>query len=317
MMRIIRPKGYVTEVYPSLEEGEIIKRIIFYPRGFTDRQEEIPLLPLVFTVSGRFTIHTQRGLAALVYVYDPERGTLVVREILRPLPKGSYTLESVGGEKIGREMDLGVVYVNTSPTIVAEDLVLYSGAFKDLLHASLSLARLKVRVSDPAKLVISLWRKYLDLSEERLIQEVREELEKMARDWALSRSLIEALHAMNELEETITSTASTILNGYGVEVLRASVSLTPGEAERERLYWMQIHGNSPRFEYAINLLSRLPSNVIVNSPEVALLLAACALDPECKPSDIVGSIAQARALALTELLERVRIAEQARRGNNV
>jgi len=250
----------VVEVYPRsmLENRE--PNIIEHAYGVIEKTGERIELPMLFPLKEKAIIHTHNWLASVVYRFDPERGVLSIQDIYPPSPIATYTVETIGGERIRKYAIIGILYIYTKPIIININQKV-SGLTRERLRADILLSSIEVQVRDITKFLLELWRRHGIITVKKLIQEIQREFKRNIR-YQLPNLSIEDLIIFNpNFEESIKKTLSELLSTYGIEIKDVDIQPIISDNTYNYYFWHILNELPLDYAFLTELLRSLPESL--------------------------------------------------------
>ncbi len=263
----------LTELYPASMVENREPQLIEPAYGVAEKTGEKVRIYSPTLVREKAVIHTHEWLAPVLYRYDSETGALVILDILRPSPQASYTLETVGGERIRKHVEVGLIYVLTRPTSVVVNEPC-SGIVKEKLRAGLTLSEVRLQVKDVAKLLLELWRRHGTVNTDNMFRELKRLFRRTCQRTLPETSIEDLLTKPDHTENTIAESLRELLASYGIELRELDVKPLVSDESYEYYFWHIVNELPPDYTYLLRLLSRMPTQVYEHAPSTIDLVTA-------------------------------------------
>ncbi|RLG84592.1 MAG: hypothetical protein DRO40_00955 [Thermoprotei archaeon] len=301
MSTILRP---IIEVKPKSLVDNREPNLIEQPVGLPEKEQSFTELPPLFNAKEGFRLYTHASLMPVVYTYDRERGIIVVRDIYKPLPFGLYEVNSIGGERIKKTAEIGIIYINTSPyTIFSKVSGIYSGFTKDFYKITLNIEKIKVKISDPTKFVNEMWKRYYRFNEEVIKDIINETLLSNLKYMIVSKEFEDIVYRLNEIEELAKELLRKELDELGIDVIKLNLSYSTTDDVIETFYWHRKHEIPVEYEYVLRTLNKIPDSIIDKAPEVPVVIVLSILARKVELlNDVLRNIV---TLSSEEIVKRI------------
>jgi hypothetical protein len=250
--------------------------LVEHAYGLPEKASERLKLPTIFPLRERALVYTHEWLSPVLFRFDEKTGTMLILDVLPPAAYTSYTIDAVGGVRIKKSVELGIIYVNMRPTYVDVDET-YTGLVRERLRASLNLSRLRVRVRDPKRLLLTMWRRHGGLAIDDLVHEVRQAFRKIAEKLTPELGIEDLLTKPSAVQEKVSEAIEAVIGEYGVELVDLELRPVVDNETYEYYFWHIVNDIPPEFVYLSKLLKRLPQTVYDKAPTAVSIIVAAVL----------------------------------------
>ena len=258
----VYPKSMVSGGKPSLIEPAL---------GVSDKNEEPRELPIIFPLKEKAVVHTYEWLAPIIYTFEAGRGALMIRDVLPPSPRASYTITTVGGERVKKSVEVGIVYVNTRPVhiSVGED---YDGLTKERLRVGIELKGLTLKVSDVTGFLGNLWRNYGSVNTEPLIRDLRKAFRRASQKMLSELSIEDLLTRPVDIEDKYAQELSPILESVKLSLISLDLGTKISQDVYEYYFWHLVNEIPTNYAFLLRVLNAIPKDIQERIPRAIELL---------------------------------------------
>ncbi len=268
--------SYVVNVKASSMIKRTRHELIERAWGLYEKHQDYVELDSIFKLKAGAVIETFDWLAPIIYTYDPATHALIIREVLPAAPRASYHVESIGGEKIKKYVEVGVVYVYTKPLtmIINTEAQAYTS---ERIPITITLNSIKISVNDVTSFLQSLWRSMGVLSAGAIIDDVIEDFRREVPRIIPNLKLDELLIQPNIVEDKVKSRLLKLLEKYNLNVLNVSTSINIDKEYFDYYFWHIVNEIPIEFSYLKTLLSHIPREIIQSTPETVRVIVEALL----------------------------------------
>ncbi len=191
-------------------------------------------------------------------------------------PKATYTLESVGGERIKKSVSVGVVYVYTRPFIfkLNEEM---KGLTAERLRAGVRLSEMEVRVSDISSFLLELWNKYGVWDIESFTNDIRRNFRRFLEEILPSTPIESILTKQTKLRDDIRNKLQEFLKGYGITLSNIDIESSVDDNTYNYYFWHLVNDVPADYTFLLSLLGSIPESVQRSVPRAVELMIASLL----------------------------------------
>ncbi len=264
----------VVEIVPECAVRRKPPSLVEQAYGRYEKTTEYVELPPTFLVRSGATIETRNWLAPVIYTFDQTSGALLVREVFNPAPRAVYTLEAIGGERIRKQAEIGIVYVFTKGVRV--DLNTTATAYTvERIPVTAKLNWIKLRVASIPDFVRGFWRKYGVLDLALLYEDIKSLFRRLVRRVVPNVDFDKLVCCLEEVESKIRSELSNLVREVGLELEDLELDIEFSSEFYDFYFWHKVNEIPVEFSYMITLLRKLPEDVKKYSPDTvkAIVLA--------------------------------------------
>ncbi len=263
--------GPVITVYPKSMARKERPSLIEPAFGISDKNEEPHELPIIFPLKEKAVIYTHEWLTPIIYAFEAGRGVLVIRDVLSPSPYASYTITTVGGERVKKSIEVGIVYINTKPVYIGikED---YDGLTKERLRVGVELKGLTLKVSDVTGFLANLWRNYGSVNADPLIRDLKKAFRRASQRMLSELSIEDLLTRPVDIEDKYAQELSPILESVKLSLISLDLGTKVSQDVYEYYFWHIVNEVPTNYAFLLKVLNSIPKEVQERIPRAIELL---------------------------------------------
>lgn len=263
--------GPVITVYPRSMARKERPSLIEPAFGISDKNEEPHELPIIFPLKEKAVIYTHEWLAPIIYAFEAGRGVLVIRDVLSPSPYASYTITTVGGERVKKSVEVGVVYINTKPVYIGikDD---YDGLTKERLRVGVELKGLTLKVSDVTGFLANLWRNYGSVNADPLIRDLKKAFRRASQRMLSELSIEDLLTRPVDIEDKYAQELSPILESVKLSLISLDLRTKVSQDVYEYYFWHIVNEVPTNYAFLLKVLNSIPKEIQERIPRAIELL---------------------------------------------